>query len=579
MAMLISKFHKLIQSKLLWITFLVIVIFSFVIWGTAVPDAPNQRDTSSPGSLDGEPVDPAQFRQAYFNTYLTVVMAIGQAINITPQIDEQLNNAAWQRIAALRAAARMGISSSDDEVAAAIQQHEGFQTEGQFNVAAYKAFVQNFLSRYGFSERQFEEHVRQEITLQKTRSIIDRTTLITPLELQRAFRTVTDRFTAEYVFVPESLVAASVQVTDEAALAFYEKDPARFTLPAQVRVDYVRIAAAPFIPRLRISDEDVQAYYDENLREFIDETAEETGGETNLFGALTRYKPLDAVKQEITNRLLEQKAIEEAHEVAMNAVVTLTPDREGNAPTFTEVAQQLQLEVQSIGPFAAQQPLEGIEGGLAFNRAAFELLDGPETYFSNPVRGSNAVYVLALRERIQPRVPSFDESKAAVTAAARAAALAEALELKATTLREELEKSLAEKITFTDALAFHGLKPVTTGVFSASTGIESEGEDMNRLLLSSVMTLNQGEISEPIPTENGYLLIHVAERKPGEAMSMEAIRTQLVDGIRRQSGRVIFDSWQNHLLQKANFEPRAAPAREPDEEELDEEAPDEEAAG
>ncbi|HMP76722.1 MAG TPA: SurA N-terminal domain-containing protein [Kiritimatiellia bacterium] len=574
--MMISKFHKLIQSKLLWITFLVIVIFSFVVWGTAVPDSKDRRDAASPGSLEGKPIDPSEFRQAYFSTYLTVVMAIGQAINITPAIDEQLNQAAWQRIAALRAAKRMGITSSDDEVAGAIQQHEGFNHQGQFNVMAYKAFVQNFLARYGFSERQFEEHVREEITLQKTRSVLDRTTLITPLELQRAFRTVTDRFEAEYVLLPGSSVESDVNIGEAEALAFYEKDPARFTLPAQVRVDYIRVAAAPFIPRTRVTEEEIQAYYDENLRQFIDESAQdESAAETNFFGALTRYRPLEDMRQDISNRLLEEKAMEEAFEAAMNAVVALTPDREGNARTFAEIAEQLKLPVQSAEPFALQDEIPGIEVGPEFNRAAFELLEGPESYFSNPVRGSNAVYVIALRERIQPRVPAFEEVKARVLEIARGAAMADALKQKAETLRTEMEKALEEKITFADALAFHGLKPSTTGVFSASTGIDGEDEDRNRLILASVLSLNRGEISEPIPTPEGYLLIHVADRRPGEAMSLEAIRPQLVDSIRRQSGRLVFDSWQNHLLKKGGFEPRQKPVREADED--DEDFEDEEA--
>lgn len=574
MAMMISKFHKLIQSKLLWLSFLVIVVFSFVIWGTAVPSSDHNRDAASPGSLDGKPVNPEQFRQAYFSTYLTVVMAIGRGIDITPRIDEQLRQAAWQRLVALRAAERMGIVVTDDEVAAAIQQHEGFAFEGRFNVMAYKSFVQNFLARFGFSERQFEEHVRQEIALQKTRMLIDRTTLVTPHELRRAFRTITDRFEAEYAILRRSLVEKDTQVGEEEARALYDKAPERFTRREQVRVDYVRVAKHPFIPRMRVTEEEIQAYYDENLTNFVDETEQadaEQGGETNLFGRLTRYRPLDEVKQEITNVLLERKAMDEAYETAMNLVVALTPDRDGNAPSFEAVAEQHKLKPVSAGPFAMGDELPGIENPRAFQNAAFELSEGPDSYFSNPVRGSNEVYVIALRERIPPRVPAFEEVREEALKIAREQALSEALLAKARAIREEAEKALGEKIGFRETLAFYGLTAGTTDVFSASTGVDIEDKELARDILSAVMILNSGEISEPIATEDGYLLVYVKSRQPGELISMESVRPQLVESIRRQSGRQNFDAWQQQLLRAANFvDRRAAPAA--DDETEDEQA-------
>jgi hypothetical protein len=180
MAMLISKFHRLIQSKLVWIAILIIIVFSFVVWGTQMPSKADRDQASSPGTLNGEAVDAKQFRQMYFNTYLSVIMSVGRQINITPQIDQQLRKAAWQRLGALNQARELGLSASDDEVAMAIQQYEAFQSEGQFNPSIYKAFAQQFLAAMGFTERMFEEHVREEIVMQKTRLVLDRSTLVTP---------------------------------------------------------------------------------------------------------------------------------------------------------------------------------------------------------------------------------------------------------------------------------------------------------------------------------------------------------------------------------------------------------------
>jgi parvulin-like peptidyl-prolyl isomerase len=577
MAMLISKFHKLIQSKLLWATFLVIVVFTFVIWGTQVPTQSDNAAASSPGSLNGEPVPPARFREAYFNTYLTVVMAVARPINITPAIDEQLRKAAWQRLAALDEAGRLGLSATDDEVAAAIQQHEGFSTEGQFNKAAYKAFVQNFLARMGFTERQFEEHVRQEIVMQKARILVDRMTLVTPLELRRAFSSVSDRFRVDYVALGRDLVEAGVKVTREEARAYFDKNPAEFTVPEKVKVKYVRFAAAPFIPKVKVTEEDAQLYYDEHLSEFEREDAESTNetevtdaGDTNaLLSAENKYKPFDEVKQEISNRLISQAALDQASELAMNFVVELTPDRDGVAPSFEEAAARTQLEVLKAGPFARGDEVEGVDAGPAFNRAAFELSDGTESYFSNPVQGEEAVYVVALEERIAERVPTFEEVEAEVMPVAREQALADALTRKAQEVRDAADKALKEGRTFADAVAALGLKMETTKEFSSSTGLQDD--DLGEVLLRGVLTRNTGELTDLLPTEDGILLGHVAARIPGDATTYDSLKQQLVSTIRRQYGRINFDGWQDYLLQQARFEERTqAPVEDdlaPEEEE------------
>ncbi|MBW7909109.1 MAG: SurA N-terminal domain-containing protein [Kiritimatiellae bacterium] len=573
MTMLISKFHKLIQSKLLWAAFLVVVIFSFVIWGTAVPNSDKNEYGNSPGILDGKPVPFEEFHRAYSSTLLSIEMSLGRAINVTPEIETQLRAAAWQRVATLRSAARMGIAASDDEVIGAIQHHEAFRYEGQFNRMVYKSFVQNYLGRYGFSERHFEEHVRAEIVIQKVRSIVERTQLITPLELQRAFNLTTDRFTADYALLEPALVESSVSLSDADVRAFFDKDPAAFTLPEQLQVNFVRVATQPFLASAEITDDEVQAYYDENLRDFIDHSSTTNAAQdaTNLLENLTRYRPLEDVKEEISTILRTGKALESAQDAAMNLVVALTPDRDGNAPTFEAAAKEAKLAIESLPPFSATSDLPGIQEPAAFKFTAFELGEGPESYFSNPVRGTNEVYVIALRKRIESRIPDFAAVEPAVKEAALAQAQHDALKEKAEQIKSEAEKALGEKIPFADTLAFYGLKVKTTEPFSATTGMLDTNAP-SRAIFAAVSTLNANEVADPLLLEDGYLLVHLKNREPAESTTLASIRPQLLETIRRQSGRLSFDSWQNDQLKQAHFKDLRPATSSEDYDEVEEES-------
>ena len=82
MPMLISKFHRLIQSRLLWATFLIVIVFSFVIWGTQMPSQNKAaKEANAEGKLNDKWVSREEFRKAYFDTYMSVVFAVGKPIH------------------------------------------------------------------------------------------------------------------------------------------------------------------------------------------------------------------------------------------------------------------------------------------------------------------------------------------------------------------------------------------------------------------------------------------------------------------------------------------------------------------
>ncbi|MFH0909322.1 MAG: SurA N-terminal domain-containing protein [bacterium] len=655
MTMMISKFHRLIQSKLLWAGFLIVVVFSFVIWGTQVPEQNRQAaEANAPGKLNGKPVDPAMFRAAYMNTYLAVIMAVGRPINITPDIDEQISLAAWQRIVTIDEAKKMGLTVNDDEVFEAIRSHEGFQAEGQFNKGYYKSFVNNYLAQIGFTERQFESYIRQEILMQKMRILVNRSVLVAPADIQRMFHSVSDTFKIEYVKLTPKLVEQDINVTREDARTFFEKDPAAFTIPDMVKVKYVRLSTIPLIPKVHVTPEDVQTYYDDHMDEYLADTNEtadatndteiaeasedkeagETDAATNdtsiaeatedtetdvttatgttevasvdtpaddagatnenvtmIFTGATdiaadtydgfapvkvdsKYKPFDDVKQEISNMLIRQAALEMASDTALEFVVALTSDKDGNAPQFEDVAEKNGFLIERAGPFALRENLEDIDAGLDFNRAAFNLTTGQDAYFSDPVKGSNYVYVIALEERIPARVPTFADVADEVLPIAREQAIADALSTKSREIRDAADTAVKEGKTFADALQAYGLEPITTEEFTASSG--ATDDDYSPILLRGILTMNPGEVSELLPAHDAVLVAHIIERQPGDPTTMESLKEQIISSIRRQNGRYVFDDMQQYLLKQAKFEPREIPrdtGDEPEEEDIPAEEP------
>lgn len=552
MTMLISKFHRLIQSKVMWWSILSIIVLTFVVWGTTTPQAQKQNDeAASPGKLNGKSVARDQFQDAYYNAYLSVILSVGRAFNITPEIDEQLRQAAWMRIVSLDEAKKLGLSATDDEVASSIQQNQAFLTQdGQFYKAAYKNFVDQFLLNLGFTEKKFEEHVRQEIVLQKIRMALNRSTLVPPRDVRRTFSSISDKFKIEFVALGPDLVTNIVQVKTADAKAYFDKDPAAFTIPEKMKVKYVRFAVAPLIPKVEVTPDDAQEYYNEHLDDYLADT-NTAAASTNMIIA-SKYKSFEDVKQEISNKLIHDKAMDLASERAMEFVMDLTPDRDGNVMSFEDAAKKLDTLVEKPEPFAPQDEIPDVDAGPAFNRAAFALTAEDISAVSEPVRGKEFVYVIGYEERLPSRVPTFDDVAGDVLPLTQAQALSDALSAKAQEIRDAAAKAVQEKKSFSAVVESFGATVVTSAQFTASTGPTTN--KYSDLLMRGIMTMNQGEVSELLPAEDAILIAHVAERLPGDPTTFDSLKNQIETTIRRQNGRYVYDSWQLYLLKQAKLE-------------------------
>ena len=571
MTMLIGKFHRMIQSRLLWGTFLVIIVMTFVVWGTRFPGQSNKaKEANAAGKLFGKHISQEEFREAYYSTYMSAVLAVGHSFDITARLDKELRKAAWRRLASLLRAKELGFTSSDEEVMATIQSHPGFSVDGRFSPAYYNAFVQNVLGRMGFNELQFEEHVREEITLQKLQQMVQQGVLVSPYEITRTFRSLTDAFDVQYVKLTRQDVEKGVKVTREDAQAFFMADPAAFTIPEKARVAYISVPASNYMADVTVTEDDQLEYYDQHIDEFtVTNTVPVLPGDTSdtnvpaVAQMTNKVETLgfDLVKTNILERLTYDRALNSAAEKATDFVVSLAPDREGNAPTFDEAAAAAKLEVYKPEPFAVNDEVPGVDAGYAFNKAVFALNKTPDEYFTDAIAGSNAVYVAGLIEKISERVPEFDEVADQVMEAAREHALNEALSKKAQEVREAAMKAVDAGKSFADGVKPFSLKVVDTGSFTASSALGTN--EYAEILLRGVLARNQGEVSDLLPTDDdSVLLAYVAERKAGDPASLESLRPQIRDSVKRQRTRLLFEDWQTALLREAQFEDRVAAAQE-----------------
>ncbi len=615
MTMMITKFHKLIQAKIFWYIFIGVIVFTFVFsYGYASWDRQAKEGDNAAALLNEDPVSHEEFRGAYASGYIGLVLSYGQPIRINDEIDQFLKSNAWTRVAALRKASEMGFHVTDDEVVQSIQSNPTFAPEGQFSMDYYRAFVQQFLMRMGISEPLFEQYVREEIQLSKVRRLISQTVLISPMELERTFHALTDQFEVEFVEITTDMIQDSVEVTDQDIREYFEADPEKYTIPEEVELQYVAFPIADYKADVAAIDEaDSMDYYNEHLDEFtkvpetneesfvdaeVEPSVEESGtnvppaidsdlaeteeADTNDpfsifddFGASdtglveTLYFSFDEVRTNIEQSLIEEEAVKLALRAADEVVYSLTPERNGEPPVFEEVAETFGKKVKALEPFAARDELPLADLPELFRLSVFNLTKEPGEDFTDAIVGASNVYIMALVERYEPRVPELEEVKKAVSNDVYMFSLANALRDKASSLKSSAELALEGGETFRSAARAEGVAVYTTGVFSVSAGFENDIEQAD-ILLRNVLDRNEGELTELLSTVDSVILGYVVSRIEGDPATLSTLQAQIVDTIRRERSQMVFNDWTANLLEEGNFENLLDRRLEVEEEEGDE---------
>ena len=546
MAMMISKFHRLIQSRLLWGAFLVIIVLSFVVWGIVWPsDLDRAEQANAAGILAGENVGFGEFRSAYLSTYLARALALGREADSTPRDEALLRELSWRRLATLREAAKLGITASEDELVTAIRANFS-ETNGVYNRERYQAFLQNIVAPLGFSAGQFENHLREEIVIQKLGNLIGRQAHVTPLEVRQTFETLMDEFTVEYALVNAADVEKDVAVTEADARKLYEDDPAAFTIPAQREVSYVAFPVAEFLDdQMVVPEEEILDYYELHIEEYTTKETDTNGQPREVVAEL------DEVKDGIVQALQRAAALEKADAAATDLAFKAIPDRDGTVPDFAAEAEKAGRKAEKLAPFARfAVPLP--DAGAAFAAAAFELEPDAFDRVSAPLAGQDNIYVIYLEREIEPRVPAFDEAKEQVLAAARRKAVAEALAAKGAAVKEAAAAGLAAGRSFPEAVAAAGVTAAATEPFTGLSGSSSSNEVV-QALVQAVVGFNQGEVADPVPFADGILVPYLKSRQAAAPATFDAYQGEIASVVRNRRAQGLFREWQDGLLAPDRF--------------------------
>ncbi len=467
-----------------------------------VPQSPGTGEASSTDTVakvGDETVSTAEVRQQ--------LAEIEQRNQVPKQLEslyarQILNQLIFQKEMEYEAK-RLGIRVSDQERADRIRQFLPTAYNGDTFVGRDR-YASEVQARFQLTVPAFEELIRQGLLQDKFRKLVTDGVSVGPSELQDEFKYRNEKVKLDYAFIKPEDLEAKITPDEAEIKAAYDKNRSRYQVPEKRVARFGLIDLNQLRQTAQISDDELKAQYQQNIQQYqvpnrvhVQHILLMTVGKTDAEVEEIRQKAEDVLKQAKKGAKFEDLAKKYSEDPG-------TKDKGGDLGWLTQGQTVPEFEKTAFG------------------------LD--KSKMSDLVKTQYGFHIIKVLDKETAHTKPFEEVKDSIKVPlllAKADKLAsdEADQLSATIRR-------SNKVSLDDlAKQFHltlgETRPVTAVDPILELGNSKEAKE-------AIFRLRQDELSLPIRTDRGYLVLSVKQIQPTHPGSLEEVRDKIVTELKQQ---------------------------------------------
>jgi peptidyl-prolyl cis-trans isomerase D len=546
------------HQKWLWILISAAVIISFV-WlfsPTQQMQGGSGDVRSHVGSIYGDPITLRQYWDARREAELDYLFRNGQWAE-NDEFARQMRvieRETRNRLLLTRKLNDLGIKVDDRATADWISTFFSDRETKRFNRETLDRLLQT-IQQKGYRQVDFERYARHQVGIQHLVAVAGSPgKLVTPQEATQALHEQHEKIDTKLVVFPLSNYLAKVQITPEAIGTYYTNSMARYRLPERMQLSYVAFPASNYFAQ---AEQKMTA--ETNLNQQIDIAYMQRGPQ---FYTGPDGQPLtpEAAKQKIREEMRNELSLMEARKAAFALATDL--ENAPKQPNSANPAEPLEQLATAKG-FTPQltKPFSQFEGptelpGLPeqFSRAVFQLTP-EQPIVPEPIAGENAVYLLALKRKLESELQPLDAIREQVTEDFRRG---EGLKLARDTANAFIAAATNAPAgaNFDAAAQQNGLAVVDLPPFSRDAAAPVENLPPlvdSGALRSAAGELSPGGVSSYVPTREGGFVLLLEKTIPPTAEEIQRELPQFVQDYRRRNASESFNEWFMKEMQLAQL--------------------------
>ncbi|MFZ5563966.1 MAG: SurA N-terminal domain-containing protein [Thermodesulfobacteriota bacterium] len=473
-----------------------LVILAFIFLG--IGNFQDRQEVTA-AKVNDDIVSAREFQFAYQRLLDSYRQQFGEAMNPDLlkmlNLKEQVMNQLVAEKIMLQEASKLGLHVSDTELAESISRIPAFQNNGRFDKTRYTRLLQS----NRMTAAAFEQSQKQALLTEKLQKAITGNITVSENEARQWFEWENTQVGIKAaVFKGEKY--ADRMPTEEELTVYFDEHKDAYKTQEKRKLTYVQIQPARYLSTVKVSPEDIAAFYDENQDLYWNEKT------------VAARHILIPVKEDADEQAVEaarQKAVE------IHAMVTGGKDFAETAKKYSQCPSA--QNGGDLGTFAK----DGMTAPFA--EKAFSMSPGE---ISEPVRTQFGWHIIKVEKVNEPFVTPLETvrtniEKRLVEEKAGEYAYDEALSLFDAALDAgSLEKAAAGK----------KLAAVTTDYLQPGDMIA--GIENSQGMVRQAFDFNEGDISDVISVESTYYIFQVTRIEPAAVPELAAVKDAVTADLR-----------------------------------------------
>ena len=400
-------------------------------------------------------------------------------------------------------AKRLGIKVTNEEIADRVKQYLPTAFNGDSPVGMDQ-YTQQVQQRFQMTVPVFENLVRQGLLEEKFRRLVTDGVSAGPDELVEQYRYQNEKVKLDYAFIKPEDLESKVTVDNAQVEAYYQKNKSQYTVPEKRVVEYGLVDLAKLRQNVSVSDDELKAKYQQNIQQ---------------------YQVPNRVHAQHILFMTVGKTDAEVDEIRKKAEDVLKQAKKG--AKFDELAKKYSEDPGSKDKGGDLGWLIQGQTVPEFEKAAFSLEPGA---ISDLVKTQYGFHIIKVLEKETAHTKSFDEVKDSI----RGPLL--------NNMAEDQENKIADQISAAVrksnktplavlARDFHlevaETRPITVTDALLELGNSSEVKE-------AIFRLREGEVSQPISTDRGYVVLSLKQILPAHQGTLEEVRDKIIASLKQE---------------------------------------------
>jgi peptidyl-prolyl cis-trans isomerase D len=401
---------------------------------------------------------------------------------------------------------RLGITVTNEEIADRVKQYLPTAFNGG-NPVGMDQYAQQVQQRFGMTVPLFEEQIKQLLLEEKFRRLVTDGISASPSELQVQYRYQNEKVKLDYALIKPEDLEAKIAPSEAEIKAAYEKGKSQYQIPEKRIVEYGLVDTIKLRQNVQISDEDLKAKYQREIQQY--EVPNRVHAEHILF--MTVGKP-DAEVDEI-----KKKADEVLKQLKKGAKFEDLAKKDSEDPGTKDKGGDLGWIVQG-------------QTVPEFEKVAFSL---PPGSLSELVKTQFGFHIIKVLAKETAHTKPFDEVKDSI----RAPMMLTKADDEASKVAEQLATAVrkSNRTPLADLARDYHLEVSQTRAVAATDPLVELGNSTEAK--DAIFRLRTGEVSQPIRTDRGYVVLSVKQIMPTHQASLDEVRDKIVASLKQDKAQ------------------------------------------